>query len=224
MTAIKLIDAWYQKGPVSLRLKNTTPPQLDKSYAEQIVAYCLLENFLAEDFHYTAYKTNSYFKVGSAPVKGDEILVLNKIRYRDLPSLKAVDNDSSKRKKRKSGGDVVEDDVVEIVPVDNNQPGPSRSNSISSSASSSKKTTEQVVVDEKGESEEEIVFLPVKSPKNKRKRIYDTSDTDECTNRQRTDSTSHTTRRKRNSSSVSEFFEVKQEFVIDDDDIEIVDE
>lgn len=87
LTAIKLIDAWYRKGPVALHVKSKQPPALDRSYAEQIIAYCLLQGLLQEDFHYTAYKTNSYFKVGPESPTGDEMLKLNKNRYRDLPPL-----------------------------------------------------------------------------------------------------------------------------------------
>lgn len=244
LTAIKLIDAWYQKGPVPLRLKNTTPPQLDRSYAEQIVAYCLLEEFLAEDFHYTAYKTNSYFKVGGATVKGDETLRLNKIKYRDLPPVEEVLG------KRMGEGGLMEECFVEVEDI--RTAGTSSKSStrviaekdVSETRNKKMKKTVVIPVEEDIEvqepevslnttnemvddDDEEIIFRPVKSTsfqKVKKKRIYDTSDdtTDEQSSRSsRRDEIKG--KRKRQSSFVPDNLIIKEEIIIDDD-IEIVDD
>lgn len=234
LTAIKMIDAWYQKGPVTLRLKNTTPPQLDRSYAEQIVAYCLLENFLEEDFHYTAYKTNSYFKLGPATVKGDETLRLNKIRYRDLPPVKAILGQVVVSGRVEEEEEGAESDVVQVVEEEEEvqqQPSSScvkkrgksksRDDEVKGKKDSrerSKKTTIPNASDD--DDDEEIVFMAVKSAKNK-KRIYDTSDTDEPSATRRR--SGEREKRKRKSSYVADNFIVKEEIIIDDD-IEIVDD
>lgn len=194
LTAIKLVDAWYQRGPVTLRLKNKPAPALDRSYAEQILAYCLLEGFLQEDFHYTAYKTNSYLKLGSATPKGDETLRLNKIRYRDLPPAKAIQNaangftnDSASSSKRSSKGRVSESTANESLNLDS--------------------------------SEEEIVFVPItpskkkKSKKSKRAILSDSSSDESRTKKEK---------RKRKSSTSANLI-VKSEIIIDDE-IEIVDD
>lgn len=64
MTAQKLLDAWYQKGPANLRYKGGAP-KFTRNIAEDVVATLIVMNHLAEDFHFTAYSTISYLKQGS---------------------------------------------------------------------------------------------------------------------------------------------------------------
>ncbi|CAK1546964.1 unnamed protein product [Leptosia nina] len=63
LTAQKLLDAWFLKGPVPLRHKGKEPP-FSRAFAEDVVAYLLVEGYLTEDFHYTAYSTVVYLKKG----------------------------------------------------------------------------------------------------------------------------------------------------------------
>lgn len=63
LTAQKLIDAWYLKGPVPLR-HNGSEPNFSRTVGEDVIAFLLVENYLEEDFHYTAYTTISYLKRG----------------------------------------------------------------------------------------------------------------------------------------------------------------
>ncbi|XP_026764824.2 ATP-dependent DNA helicase Q1-like [Galleria mellonella] len=63
LTAQKLLDAWFLKGSVSLRHKGKEP-NFSRSIGEDVIAYLLIENYLVEDFHYTAYSTISYIKKG----------------------------------------------------------------------------------------------------------------------------------------------------------------
>lgn len=71
MTALKLIDAWFCKGPAKLRL-DAAPPKMDRSYAEKIIAFLIIEDYLREDIHYTPYSTISYIKCGHrTPPDGD---------------------------------------------------------------------------------------------------------------------------------------------------------
>ncbi|CRL07154.1 CLUMA_CG020147, isoform A [Clunio marinus] len=71
LTALKLVDAWFHKGPTKLRLE-ISPPAIDRNLGEQIVAFLIINHFLEEDFHYTAYNTISYIKKGSKSTQ-DEI-------------------------------------------------------------------------------------------------------------------------------------------------------
>nr|AGC92678.1 ATP-dependent DNA helicase Q1-like protein [Heliconius erato] len=63
LTAQKLLDAWFLKGPVPLRQKGKEP-NFSRSIGEDVIAFLLIEGYLIEDFHYTAYSTISYIKKG----------------------------------------------------------------------------------------------------------------------------------------------------------------
>ncbi|XP_022117256.2 ATP-dependent DNA helicase Q1-like [Pieris rapae] len=63
LTAQKLLDAWFLKGPVPLRHKGKEP-SFSRIFAEDVIAYLLVEGYLTEDFHYTAYSTIVYLKKG----------------------------------------------------------------------------------------------------------------------------------------------------------------
>ncbi|KYN28147.1 PREDICTED: ATP-dependent DNA helicase Q1-like [Trachymyrmex cornetzi] len=64
LTALKLIDAWYGKGVSSLRISNVPVPNFTRESAEAIVGYLLINGYLQEDFHFSAYSTISYLKRG----------------------------------------------------------------------------------------------------------------------------------------------------------------
>ncbi|XP_053607263.1 ATP-dependent DNA helicase Q1-like [Plodia interpunctella] len=63
LTAQKLLDAWFLKGPVNLRNKGKEP-SFSRNIGEDVIAFLLTESYLMEDFHYTAYSTISYIKNG----------------------------------------------------------------------------------------------------------------------------------------------------------------
>ncbi|XP_041977952.1 ATP-dependent DNA helicase Q1-like [Aricia agestis] len=63
LTAQKLLDAWFLKGPVPLRHKGKEP-NFSRSQGEDIIAFLLIEGYLVEDFHFTAYSTVVYLKKG----------------------------------------------------------------------------------------------------------------------------------------------------------------
>lgn len=63
LTAQKLLDAWFLKGPVNLRQKGKEP-NISRTIAEDVIAFLLMGSYLIEDFHFTAYSTISYIKIG----------------------------------------------------------------------------------------------------------------------------------------------------------------
>ncbi|KAG5309820.1 RECQ1 helicase, partial [Acromyrmex insinuator] len=73
LTALKLVDAWYGKGASSLRVSKVPVPNFTRETAEAIVGYLLINGYLQEDFHFSAYSTISYLKRGpkSGLVSGD---------------------------------------------------------------------------------------------------------------------------------------------------------
>ncbi|KAG5670968.1 hypothetical protein PVAND_001196 [Polypedilum vanderplanki] len=89
MTANKLIDAWFQKGAKNLRIKDSSAPDIDKSYAEQILAFLIVNDYLREDFHYTAYNTYSYIIKGPRIIQDEEI-EFQPARNFDLPDIEEL--------------------------------------------------------------------------------------------------------------------------------------
>ncbi|KAF9412533.1 hypothetical protein HW555_009002 [Spodoptera exigua] len=118
LTAQKLLDAWFLKGPVNLRHKGKEPT-ISRGLGEDIIAFLLLGSYLVEDFHYTAYSTISYIKNGPNmdAVQDDSFELTMPVRkytsfdlqtpppndYKPIVALEQVDEsvDDSKSKKRK---------------------------------------------------------------------------------------------------------------------------
>lgn len=85
LTALKLVDAWYQKGATNLRVKEVEVPNLERYYAEQIVAFLIVKEFLKEDFHFSTYTTYSYIRKGSRVATKDDRIVFYGARVLHLP-------------------------------------------------------------------------------------------------------------------------------------------
>ncbi|XP_028735711.1 ATP-dependent DNA helicase Q1 isoform X2 [Peromyscus leucopus] len=64
LTPLKLIDAWTGKGAAKLRVAGVVAPALPREDLEKIIAHALLQQYLKEDYSFTAYATISYLKVG----------------------------------------------------------------------------------------------------------------------------------------------------------------
>uniref|UniRef100_A0A2C9JYD4 ATP-dependent DNA helicase n=1 Tax=Biomphalaria glabrata TaxID=6526 RepID=A0A2C9JYD4_BIOGL len=64
VTSAKLLDAWYGRGPAGVKVKSIAAPSLAKDQAERIVAQLVVEGYLREDFHFTAYSTICYIIPG----------------------------------------------------------------------------------------------------------------------------------------------------------------
>lgn len=90
LTGTKLIDAWYKKGPSNLRLPNIEVPTMDRYWAEQIVAFMILEKYLKEDFHFTAYNTISYIRKGPIVPKKESDVLFHGARVLKLPEIDVV--------------------------------------------------------------------------------------------------------------------------------------
>ncbi|GAB0095737.1 ATP-dependent DNA helicase [Sergentomyia squamirostris] len=85
LTGNKLIEVWYQRGPSLSKVNKLSPPSFSRSYAEMIIAHLILEEYLREDFHYTAYSTNSYIRKGQREYTAGDVIDISKIRFLDLP-------------------------------------------------------------------------------------------------------------------------------------------
>lgn len=64
LTPLKLIDSWMGKGAAKLRVAGVAPPKLPREDLEKIIAHLLLQQYLKEDYSFTAYATISYLKIG----------------------------------------------------------------------------------------------------------------------------------------------------------------
>ncbi|XP_029810247.1 ATP-dependent DNA helicase Q1 isoform X2 [Suricata suricatta] len=64
LTPLKLIDSWMGKGAAKLRVAGVAPPKLPREDLEKIIAHFLLQQYLKEDYSFTAYATISYLKIG----------------------------------------------------------------------------------------------------------------------------------------------------------------
>lgn len=60
-----VVDVWFNKGGAKFKCKDITPPTFSREMGEKIMAYLLINGYLKEDFHYTAYSTISYIKEGT---------------------------------------------------------------------------------------------------------------------------------------------------------------
>lgn len=83
LTALKLIDAWYDKGPSQLRAGRV--PQYDRSFAEQVVAFLLVNDYLKEDFNFTPYTTISYIRISVAIIPASGIYI-QRCQHYSLPT------------------------------------------------------------------------------------------------------------------------------------------
>ncbi|XP_033221518.1 ATP-dependent DNA helicase Q1-like [Belonocnema kinseyi] len=64
LTALKLLDSWFNKGAVALRVTSIPIPKFSRETGEAIVGHLLVNGYLQEDFHFSAYSTISYIKRG----------------------------------------------------------------------------------------------------------------------------------------------------------------
>ncbi|XP_078276096.1 ATP-dependent DNA helicase Q1 [Rhinoraja longicauda] len=63
LTPLKLIEAWNGKGLSKLRLASVKPPDLSRNEMEDVIVHLLLQEYLKEQFSFTAFATISYMKV-----------------------------------------------------------------------------------------------------------------------------------------------------------------
>ncbi|KAK2101839.1 hypothetical protein P7K49_019506, partial [Saguinus oedipus] len=64
LTPLKLIDSWMGKGAAKLRVAGVVAPTLPREDLEKIIAHFLIQQYLKEDYSFTAYATISYLKIG----------------------------------------------------------------------------------------------------------------------------------------------------------------
>lgn len=87
LTGLKLVDAWYQKGPSNLRVKEIAVPKFERYYAEQMVAFLVVKKNLREDFHFSAYTTYSYIRKGPKLATADDRITFYGARVLNLPPI-----------------------------------------------------------------------------------------------------------------------------------------
>lgn len=85
LTGLKLIDAWFHKGPTNLRVKEIEVPKFERYYAEQMIAFLIVKRYLKEDFHFSAYTTFSYVRKGSRLATVDDRITFYGARVLNLP-------------------------------------------------------------------------------------------------------------------------------------------
>lgn len=85
LTGLKLTDAWYQRGPTNLRVKEIDVPKFERYYAEQMIAYLIVKQYLKEDFHFSAYTTYSYIRKGPRIATSDDRITFYGARVLNLP-------------------------------------------------------------------------------------------------------------------------------------------
>ncbi|XP_051889615.1 ATP-dependent DNA helicase Q1 [Pristis pectinata] len=84
LTPLKLIEAWNGKGPSKLRLSSVSPPNLSRHEMEDVIVHLLLQEYLKEEFSFTAFATISYLKVAPKAnlLSGDKHVVSMHMRMR----------------------------------------------------------------------------------------------------------------------------------------------
>ncbi|XP_063708364.1 ATP-dependent DNA helicase Q1-like [Culicoides brevitarsis] len=135
LTALKLVDAWLGKGPSTLRFEAV--PSYERFYAEQIIAFLIINDYLKEEFNFTPYTTYSYIKVGPEIIPETGI-TFQCARIYKLPSAEKLNKTPTKA--RNSNLDD-EEEAEEVVFV----------------SSTEKKKRKRVVVEESSDDEEPLV-------------------------------------------------------------------
>ena len=64
LTPLKLMDSWYNKGAANLRVASVPTPKFPREVGEAIFGHLLINGYLQEDFHFSAYSTICYIKKG----------------------------------------------------------------------------------------------------------------------------------------------------------------
>ncbi|XP_006121339.2 ATP-dependent DNA helicase Q1 [Pelodiscus sinensis] len=110
LTPLKLIDAWLGKGVSKLRVADVVPPALPRDELERIIAHFLLQQYLKEDFSFTAYATIAYLKIGpKADLLKNEAHIIT-IQGRSNKKVK-----SSQASNSEGTGGNVQDDISKTV-------------------------------------------------------------------------------------------------------------
>uniref|UniRef100_A0A8C3TX54 ATP-dependent DNA helicase n=1 Tax=Catharus ustulatus TaxID=91951 RepID=A0A8C3TX54_CATUS len=118
LTPLKLIDAWSGKGVSKFRVAEVTPPKHPREELERIVAHLLLQQYLKEDFSFTAFATISYLKVGPKAwllkKEGHIITIEGMINSRSVFKVKPSQSSNSKgsRENAQTGSKTVQDSVM----------------------------------------------------------------------------------------------------------------
>ncbi|KAK3927929.1 ATP-dependent DNA helicase Q1 [Frankliniella fusca] len=140
LTSQKLLEAWFNKGPTALRVPNAKAPSISQEKAEAIVAFLLINSFLREDFHYTAYSTLSYIKKGPRAVEVHDSEILMDVRGTKIKSSTSTESQqrSTENEGNGKGPSQKNSDVMESKSKDNSIAKKNSRTSMKKSGTSSK--------------------------------------------------------------------------------------
>lgn len=108
LTSQKMMDAWFHKGAKELRVPNSKPTSLSQPKAESIIAFFLIQSYLREDFHYTAYSTLSYIKKGARSIEAlsDDSGIMMDVRGVKLSSNNSYEPEKTSPTKEVNGKNI----------------------------------------------------------------------------------------------------------------------
>lgn len=87
LTFLKLVDAWFGKGKKDLRVKGIAVPDFERFYAEQMITFLIIKEYLKEDFHFSPYTTYSYIKKGPKMARASDRIIFYGARVLNLPEI-----------------------------------------------------------------------------------------------------------------------------------------
>lgn len=130
LTAQKLLDAWFLKGPVNLRHKGKEP-NFSRTLGEDVITYLIVENYLVEDFHFTAYSTISYIKKGpnmamvqdpdftlKMPVRKYTSFELESLAPNDFELVSGINNKCETKKRKSSAANESKHKRIKTIVID----------------------------------------------------------------------------------------------------------
>lgn len=85
LTFLKLVDNWFGKVTKDSRVKSVPVPDLDRFYAEQMITFLVIKEYLKEEFAFSAFKTHSYIKKGPKVACASDRIMFYGARVLNLP-------------------------------------------------------------------------------------------------------------------------------------------
>ncbi|XP_040823545.1 ATP-dependent DNA helicase Q1 [Ochotona curzoniae] len=127
LTPLKLLDAWMGKGAARLRVAGVSAPVLPREELERMVAHFLLQQYLREDYSFTAYATISYLKIGpkASLLNSDAHAITMQVKKPNKNCFR-VEPSQSCHSEREHSGDLQKKAAKVLRPPDSKAPGAKR--------------------------------------------------------------------------------------------------